>query len=417
MIASWSNFRPDIKFGNSYDFGNFDQCRGIQHKSENYGTVNGQYCLIQFYSISNRTIRQAPKQSVFNYGWHHLDTRFGGAVCVPSSCPPEIVGNLMKAFFEDSDLILATDYNQKDYCKNFNTSEQFSQSFVLLACLTLALVLFVMLGTFYDLRTRAHDKKNRDQVLLSFSLYTNASNLFNMDDNTSPDDIKCLHGIRALSIISIIFLHSHYHRAMFPIFHPEQLASFASGFYSRFISAISVSVDSFFLMSGLLVTRSILKDIAVWVPISFKVWNLMKIVSFFFSGRFNIFRLYFRRFLRLTPSLIIVLLTNVSLGYYFVNNAPYAFKKDLIEPCEKNWWSTLLYIQVYTNPKQLCMPPTWYLSVEWEMFILAPFLIYPVKKFGCRYLLLLLPAMILTSFYYGYQTSLQNKITFDELHL
>lgn len=71
------------------------------------------------------------------------------------------------------------------------------------------------------------------------------------------------------------------------------------------------------------------------------------------SGRFNIFKLYIQRYMRLTPSLAFVLLSNLTLGRYFIHHSPYAFQKDLIEPCERNWLSTLLYIQVYTNSNQI----------------------------------------------------------------
>jgi hypothetical protein len=55
----------------------------------------------------------------------------------------------------------------------------------------------------------------------------------------------------------------------------------------------------------------------------------------------------------LTPSVAYVMLVYICLGEYFTQHAPFAFSKDLVEPCKTNWWSTLLHVQVYTNPENL----------------------------------------------------------------
>lgn len=264
MINSWSSFQNEITNGNSYDFGNFDHCMKMHQVIQGGGAhgteVNGQYCMVQFYSKSNQTIPHTPKRSVFNYGWKSLDTRFGGAICIPSICvASETVADLMDTIFNGTDYVLATDYNQNDYCKS--SSMENSTSLNIFGCLTAAILTLVTLCTVYDVRSRKHEKRSRNQVFLAFSLYKNASNLFSLKQKQSLDTIECLYGIRGISIISIIFLHSYYHRAMFPVQQPEQLTNLVERGYGRLIRGVSVSVDSFFLMSGLLVTRSILKDL------------------------------------------------------------------------------------------------------------------------------------------------------------
>lgn len=261
MTSSWSTFRPEMKYGNSYDFGDYDRCMRIRDESEDYGSVGGQYCMIQFYSLSMDTIPQKPTRSYFNVGWENISTRFGGAVCVPSSCPPETVRDLMTEFFNGSDYTISTDYNQSEYCKKSEPNRKTPTVYFVFGFTTAMLVLLVALSTFYDVRTHNREMKNRNQLFLSFSCYTNATNLFNIEQHQSSDEIKCLHGVRGVSIISIIFLHSYYFRAMFPIHHPNQLNDFIESAYGRFISGITVSVDSFFVMSGMLVTRTILRDL------------------------------------------------------------------------------------------------------------------------------------------------------------
>lgn len=261
VIDAWSAFGRKMRNGNSYDFGNFDQCMDIHED----GPIGGQYCLVQFYSTDNRTIPRAPRLSIFNQGWRHIDRRFGGAICIPASCPPEIVRALMTGMFDGTNFKLASDYNQSDYCKSSNLRlKTWGSSIILLTVLTILLIAS-FLGTFYDVRMRRCEQKSRNKYLMAFSLHKNASNLFDVEQDQSGSAIKCLHGIRAVSIVSIIFLHSFYHRAMFPVLHPETITKLNESIFGNFVSGISVSVDSFFLMSGLLVTRTILKDLDSWV--------------------------------------------------------------------------------------------------------------------------------------------------------
>lgn len=61
----------------------------------------------------------------------------------------------------------------------------------------------------------------------------------------------------------------------------------------------------------------------------------------------------FQRYMRLTPSVAFIILCNRSLGLYLSKHAPPAFLDYSVRPCEKFWWSSLLHIQVYTNPQAM----------------------------------------------------------------
>lgn len=52
-----------------------------------------------------------------NYDLKHIDRRFGAAICIPSICKTEIIPQLMKQIFQDTNFILAEDYNQEDFCQ------------------------------------------------------------------------------------------------------------------------------------------------------------------------------------------------------------------------------------------------------------------------------------------------------------
>lgn len=53
MRDAWGNFPSGIYSGNFLDFGNFDQCINIKHRSEHVGVIAGQYCLLMISFDSN----------------------------------------------------------------------------------------------------------------------------------------------------------------------------------------------------------------------------------------------------------------------------------------------------------------------------------------------------------------------------
>lgn len=82
--------------------------------------------------------------------------------------------------------------------------------------------------------------------------------------------------------------------------------------------------------------------------------------SNFFSlcrkGRINIPMLYFHRYLRLTPLLVVSILFTMSLLRFFGSGPIWANTIDFLgKQCERHWWSTLLYVQNYVNPTDICV--------------------------------------------------------------
>lgn len=117
----------------------------------------------------------------------------------------------------------------------------------------------VISSTLYDAFARSTKNVKCNQLLLAFSLLINVKKLFNLDENETF--ISCINGIRSLSIMSIILLHSYSFRTLSPFMDENVFSDFLNTRMASSISAINISVDSFFVMSGALVTRSILQDL------------------------------------------------------------------------------------------------------------------------------------------------------------
>lgn len=109
------------------------------------------------------------------------------------------------------------------------------------------------------------------------------------------------------------------------------------------------AVDVFFLLAGVLVVKSILK--------SFKGRELdepepqKSIKTFFFSGRFNVLKFYFNRYMRYMVSDAVLLLFYMSsFQESIVDGIPIRILQCEIYDCYEYWWSNLLLIQNYINP-------------------------------------------------------------------
>ena len=119
------------------------------------------------------------------------------------------------------------------------------------------------------------------------------------------------------------------------------------------ISNAFFSVDTFFFLSGFLVTYGMLKKL--------DALGIDSVSSFF--RRFPLGKMYLLRWLRLTPLYMIVL------GFY-TWLMPYLYEgpnfrrltSGAIDSCKANWWANLLYINNFYPvdfAQDQCMGWTW----------------------------------------------------------
>ena len=96
----------------------------------------------------------------------------------------------------------------------------------------------------------------------------------------------------------------------------------------------TVAVDTFFLMSGLLVAASLLREL-----------DRRK-------GRFNIPLFYIHRYVRLTPVYAIILGFIATLIVYISTGPNWQLVHYMKEGCRWNWWNHFLYVNNYvaTSP-------------------------------------------------------------------
>ncbi|XP_071097623.1 nose resistant to fluoxetine protein 6-like [Haliotis cracherodii] len=196
------------------------------------------------------------------------------------------------------------------------------------------------------------------KILLSFSVYTNASKL--LSTKQAPGSLTAINGIRFLSITWVILGHTYVFglSAMgnFISFFPDVVKLFT---FQAIVNA-TVSVDSFFTMSGLLVTYLVLKEMRRS------------------GGRINWFMFYFHRFWRLTPPYMLLLMVYVPLFPYITNGPLWPQQGVEINQCRNSWWTNLLYVNNLVKTKEMCMGWSWYLANDMQFYILSPLIFVPL---------------------------------------
>lgn len=213
------------------------------------------------------------------------------------------------------------------------------------------------------------------KFFLAFSVYSNGKKI--LSTKKTAGTLGAVNGVRVFSISWVIL--GHIFAFLFGVvsnvgyFYTVDLKKRS---YQAILNAF-VSVDSFFLLSGLLVSYLLLKELKrkegkiKWLP---------------FMAKF-----YFHRYWRLTPSLMLLMFVYVPL-FPYLSDGPFWSEKGL-EPgqCNKTWWYNMLYINNFFNEE--CMAWTWYLANDMQFYILSPLIIIPL--YYSRFLGWIIGGMIL----------------------
>ncbi|XP_046724213.1 O-acyltransferase like protein [Silurus meridionalis] len=128
-----------------------------------------------------------------------------------------------------------------------------------------------------------------------------------------------------------------------------------------FSGPVYLAVDTFLLLGGLLSAKSFLSCIQK----SDDKMSLRLIAHFLF-----------RRFKRIQPLHLFIVCAIVAL-FSFLPKSPFWFMaEDQTLNCKEFWWSNLLLINNLITITHTCAPWTWYLSVDFQFYMMTPFLIF-----------------------------------------
>ncbi|XP_058803541.1 nose resistant to fluoxetine protein 6-like [Phymastichus coffea] len=368
-----------ILSGSTYHLGNFDECLDIGRNAddETPSSIGGQYCLGQVkidvptgaHDLDNQLSPMWKKFTKLENRYDNKIDELHWGICVPDSCTSEDVQELIEIIFANTlanmHFNVKTNISNKACYKNeeipITTNE-----IIYLTVISLTLAVMII-GTIYDalfMKNKAQSRGILSQILVAFSFPTNLKKLC----GPAHEDLKfeCISGVKFLAMVFIIAGHT----LIFVVSGPVLNQKFWFEAIGKVENAIFLNnpllVDTFLLLSGFLFSRILLQEL-----------DKRKSVNFLF--------LYIYRYFRLTPAYMVIV------GLYVtwlprLDSGPLWSRMRLEnERCIASWWANVLYINNYVNTDKLCMFQSWYLSVDTQLFILAPVVVYPLwkwRKFG-----------------------------------
>lgn len=373
MVDAWGKLPSGILEGNFNGLGSYDECKKIDQNTEDVGHVRGQYCLLAI--PLKPPIGRSSSSSGFPSVQRALGLNIG--TCFPDSCDAQQLESVLKSSF--GALLNTSDI--KLMCE-VPTPDMGTKEIVAIVIFSI-IAMIITLSTVYEALTLIRSREP-NETLAMFSIYSNGIKLFTMTDrpkqvlHQKSDQIDCLNGIRAISMAWIVFSHNYMMLITSPLYNMSSIYDWITSYHSMLVIGSTVSVDAFFLLSGILVCWSLLKELDR-------------------NRKLNLPLMYLHRYLRLTPALAALILLTALMKY--LGSGPFwnsTITATLEKPCDKYWWSALLYVQNYVNSKEICLGHTWYLSVDMQLYLISPLIIYPLWRWG-RKVLIAIAGLILLS--------------------
>ncbi|CAK9804439.1 Nose resistant to fluoxetine protein 6 [Anthophora plagiata] len=367
---------PGVITGNYQQLGNYDECLQVKSGHGFTGkacsaTVNFEIAkdngkprqpdmgdLLLNIAIASGYTKWKSGRSV-NYEWMW---------CVPSSCNHTEIQEALELGLDPLKVEDRVDMVVNVSCRTAETDQPvFDVTDWIYISILAIFVVIIIASTSYDIAKQGHlstlNRKDRRQVLLtSFSIYTNGKNLLRTDRHR--DSIRCLDGLRYISICWIIYGHTHYTEVVGVKMNLNGISQMHESWGNMLVLNANIITDTFFLISGVLMAyTSLIKNEKN--P----------------RGHFDVFGLYLHRYLRLTPAYAMMIGFYATL-FYKIGSGPHwdqwvGANRDY---CRENWWTNLLYVNNYVHLPRICMSQSWYLATDMQLVWLSPIFLYPMLK-------------------------------------
>ncbi|KAH8347528.1 hypothetical protein KR059_012044 [Drosophila kikkawai] len=354
MIDSWGSIPSGFLTGNVYDLGNFDECLNIRKEVSLGRTIRGKYC---FLSVSPGKMLGLDNSIV---GTLSVKT----ATCFPASCSAAhmntFLGQLMKQFLNST--ILSSSMSIVESSCQTDEPEPWDGLTIFTVVILSLMAAIVAIFTLYDYFF-CEDQDKLPPIVKVFSARANSRALFRVVENKSnPNVIDCLHGIRCLSLIWVVYCHQYTIYTMGANLNIFHYLSWSESPYASFIVHGFFSVDSFFFLGGMLVSLIALRSMDKT------------------KGKLNVPLMYLHRLMRILPVLAIAILVYIRLMRIVSGGPMFSGGYMGTSVCESTWYWTLLFVNNYME--NACPGHTWYLSVDMQLFILSPILLISLYKWG-----------------------------------
>nr|XP_008192486.2 PREDICTED: nose resistant to fluoxetine protein 6-like isoform X3 [Tribolium castaneum] len=397
MIDATAKVPSGILYLNLEVLGDFEECINIRTQTAKAGVILGKYCLGRII-IKNDTeamslLEAGPEGRFFTSKMIVVKVPTW-ALCLPNKCTADDAGIIGNALINTDTLIedtgIAVEF-MEPLCQTVNEAYPDLTTKAIITITVLVLLFgIVFLSTIYDLYCIFYGKKSCPKLIEGFSIYTNGQKIFRMVAPTA-DHLPCLNGLRCISMLWVVYSHQYQFEINNIIAHSKDIIDWANSLQSMILVGGSYSVDTFLTIGGVLMSYGFMKA------------KTKKI-------QFNLFFYYLHRYLRLTLPLAVIVLIQTNLYKYLVSGPSVPIVTEIFQKhCEDHWWSALLYVQNYFHVSNMCIPQTWYLCIDMQLYAISPiifFLLWKHPKVCITLLCGISVAITAASFYVAWQNQL-----------
>ncbi|XP_023037117.1 nose resistant to fluoxetine protein 6 [Drosophila willistoni] len=373
-----------LQSGVVHQFGHYDQC--LNREIFNDQPVQPQYCLLEV-PVSGIVVQTSSRKKEAAYYTENVTSYW--ALCMPISCSAEDIAKY-------ASMSLQRDVGDKTQpkCQSLDTGRlNLTKGMLIYAGIICFFILLALISTIChicllmrndqgktakELNQEAKQQDLLTMIVTGFSIIENSRKLVQVTEDEMG--LKCINGIKALAMLLIIAGHA----VSFILGGPMYNVSFINDQLRlpvfSFLTNSLLFADMFLLLSGFLLCRILLFELERR------------------GGKVNPLMLYVARYIRLTPAYIAII------GFYMtwfphIGSGPIWNERIGLEKerCQDSWWLNILYINNYFGTDKLCMFQSWYLSVDSQLFFVAPFVVYVLYKWKHLGLRLLCFLVVLTA--------------------
>ena len=245
--------------GNVNQFGDFDECIGIQGSEG----IQGQYCLayLQLSIDESRSdLKYLHRLLHSHYAFRsnitdpgHRVPRFtvvNWGVCAPASCSfkdvETSIRDIVTKYTSQTGLKVTVKVNE-EMCQV--KRKEYPKETMYASLFFMTMFALTIVAAYYD-----HYKIPASELLLSFSIKRNFKKLVSLE--RQQNDIATLHGVRAINAVMLLFAHKSMALFFNPYTNRTDMSEYLGKSWTVIGRAASLYTDPFIMLSGLLTAYS-----------------------------------------------------------------------------------------------------------------------------------------------------------------
>lgn len=259
------------------DYGDYDQCLEVVSLTRSGDEdFRGQHCNIQVEhphipALTKQAIARLPqllkedsvyKDVLLTYTRLQTSIAVRVGICVPSTCSKEDVFKMLNPAV--ANLKLGVSVAECETKSIVTLTEEQLVAICMFGLLGTVLLLGTLLEIVLSVVKRptiseAFRRKANKSVLATFGIFRNLRQLLTTDD--VPSAMNCLHGIRVITMFWVVLSQTYLNVEFQAVRGLKFLIPAVESFSFQFIVNGLLAVDTFFFLSGLLLSMNVLKNI------------------------------------------------------------------------------------------------------------------------------------------------------------